>query len=133
MAVTARRAKPLPRIPRGLAPAKAGLLEVGDSVACKHGEPNAAAIRAEVSDGAAARSAKGAENALSCDIGCSTVGTPSASSRSTTSFLAIEELYGDNSRYWVGPVPPRWVPQIDLDRKAFVAQLRPRLWLGSRS
>lgn len=30
------------------------------------------------------------------------------------------EPYGDNSRYWVGPTPRRWVPQIEAVRNAFL-------------
>src|SRR5712691_7070400 len=29
------------------------------------------------------------------------------------------EPWGDNSRYWVGPKPPRWVPQLTTVREAF--------------
>jgi hypothetical protein len=29
------------------------------------------------------------------------------------------EPFGDNTRYWIGPEPPRWVPQIDAVREAF--------------
>ena len=29
------------------------------------------------------------------------------------------EPYGDNSRYWIGPEPPLWVPQISVVREAF--------------
>ena len=43
------------------------------------------------------------------------------------------EPYGDNSRYWVGPkspagTPPKWCPQVDRVREAFV-QARPFLGL----
>jgi hypothetical protein len=31
--------------------------------------------------------------------------------------VIIEEPFGDNSRYWVGPVPPQYVPQIAAVRK----------------
>src|SRR4051812_48504811 len=31
------------------------------------------------------------------------------------------EPFGDNSRYWIGPKPPRWVPQIETIRCAFQA------------
>jgi hypothetical protein len=34
------------------------------------------------------------------------------------SFVA-EEPWGDNSRYWIGPNPPRWVPQAEKVRDAF--------------
>ena len=30
------------------------------------------------------------------------------------------EPFGDNSRYWIGPNPARWVPQIDMVRDSFV-------------
>jgi len=33
------------------------------------------------------------------------------------------ESYGDNSRYWIGPEPVRWIPEIEKLRSAFV-QLR---------
>ena len=26
--------------------------------------------------------------------------------------FSAEEPFGDNSRYWVGPRPPRWVPEV---------------------
>ena len=31
----------------------------------------------------------------------------------------VEEPYGANRRSWVGPRPPRWVPQADKVREAF--------------
>jgi len=31
----------------------------------------------------------------------------------------VEEPFGDNSRYWVGPRPPRWLPQTERVRDAF--------------
>jgi hypothetical protein len=31
----------------------------------------------------------------------------------------VEEPFGDNSRYWVGPRPPRWIPQTERVREAF--------------
>ena len=34
------------------------------------------------------------------------------------SFVA-EEPWGDNSRYWIGPKPTRWVPQAEKVRDAF--------------
>jgi hypothetical protein len=34
------------------------------------------------------------------------------------SFVA-EEPWGDNSRYWIGPKPPRWVPQAAKVRDVF--------------
>ena len=30
-----------------------------------------------------------------------------------------EEPFGDNSRYWVGPCPPRWLPQTEMVHEAF--------------
>jgi len=30
-----------------------------------------------------------------------------------------EEPWGDNSRYWIGPNPPRWLPQTEKVRAAF--------------
>ena len=33
--------------------------------------------------------------------------------------FVIEEPFGDNSRYWVGPVPPEYVPQIAAVRDTF--------------
>lgn len=30
------------------------------------------------------------------------------------------EPFGDNSRYWIGPEPARWTPQIEPVREAFV-------------
>jgi hypothetical protein len=35
-------------------------------------------------------------------------------------FSADEGLWGDDSRYWVGPEPPRWVPQLEAVRQAFL-------------
>ena len=34
--------------------------------------------------------------------------------------FVVEEPFGDNSRYWIGPRPPRWVSQIAAVRQAFV-------------
>lgn len=34
-------------------------------------------------------------------------------------FLAWEP-FGDNSRYWIGPEPARWVSQIAIVREAFL-------------
>ena len=34
--------------------------------------------------------------------------------------FVVEELFGDNSRYWIGPRSPRWIPQIAVVRQAFV-------------
>ena len=31
------------------------------------------------------------------------------------------EPFGDNSRYWIGPVPTRWCPQTEAVRAAFAA------------
>jgi uncharacterized protein (DUF1499 family) len=31
----------------------------------------------------------------------------------------VEEPFGDNSRYWVGPSTPRWLPQTEKVRNAF--------------
>ena len=31
----------------------------------------------------------------------------------------IWEPFGDNSRYWVGPEPPRWCEQVAVVREAF--------------
>ena len=31
----------------------------------------------------------------------------------------VEEPFGDNSRYWIGPVPPRYLPQTAKVRDAF--------------
>jgi hypothetical protein len=33
--------------------------------------------------------------------------------------FVIEEPFGDNSRYWVGPKPPHYVPQIAVVRDVF--------------
>jgi hypothetical protein len=35
-------------------------------------------------------------------------------------FSADEGPWGDSSRYWIGPEPPRSVPQLQLVRRAFV-------------
>jgi len=35
-------------------------------------------------------------------------------------FSADEGPWGDDSRYWVGPEPPRWVPQLHVVRQAFL-------------
>ena len=35
-------------------------------------------------------------------------------------FSADEGPWGDDSRYWVGSKPPRWVPQLEAVRQAFV-------------
>ena len=42
------------------------------------------------------------------------------------------EPYGDNSRYWIGPEPPRWLPQTQSVRDAFelVRTSRVFRWLG---
>lgn len=39
-----------------------------------------------------------------------------------------EEPYGDNSRYWIGPSPPRWVAQVGSVREAFLDRQGPSLW-----
>jgi len=39
--------------------------------------------------------------------------------------FVIEEPFGDNSRYWVGPKPPEFVPQITVVRDFFA---RAGLW-----
>jgi hypothetical protein len=33
--------------------------------------------------------------------------------------FVIEEPYGDNSRYWIGPEPPAWCEEVDVVRRAF--------------
>jgi hypothetical protein len=42
------------------------------------------------------------------------------------------EPYGDNSRFWIGPEPPRWLPQTQAVRDAFEAVPTSRVlrWLG---
>ena len=35
--------------------------------------------------------------------------------------FVVSEPFGDNSRYWVGPKPLRWVPEIDVVRETFAA------------
>jgi len=46
-------------------------------------------------------------------------------------FVACEP-YGDNSRFWIGPEPPRWLPQTESVRDAFEAVRTSRVfrWLG---
>ena len=34
--------------------------------------------------------------------------------------FVIEEPFGDNSRYWVGPEPPSWCEEINVVRNTFV-------------
>jgi hypothetical protein len=34
--------------------------------------------------------------------------------------FVIEEPFGDNSRYWIGPEPPLWCEQVDAVRQAFL-------------
>jgi hypothetical protein len=34
--------------------------------------------------------------------------------------FVIEEPFGDNSRYWIGPEPPVWCEQVDVVRRAFL-------------
>jgi len=41
-------------------------------------------------------------------------------------FVAFEP-FGDNSRYWVGPKPPRWVPEIEAVLNRF---RRARIFCG---
>jgi hypothetical protein len=36
------------------------------------------------------------------------------------------EPFGNNSRYWIGPEPPEWCPQVDTVRNAFL-QFQPLL------
>jgi len=43
--------------------------------------------------------------------------------------FVVEEPFGDNSRYWIGPMPPRYVPQIATVRDAF-ARAGFRGWFG---
>ena len=33
--------------------------------------------------------------------------------------FVLYEPYGDNTRYWIGPKQPRWVPQLSIVREAF--------------
>jgi hypothetical protein len=33
--------------------------------------------------------------------------------------FVAEEPFGDDSRYWIGPEPPRWVAEIEVVRAAF--------------
>ena len=42
------------------------------------------------------------------------------------------EPFGDNSRYWIGPEPTRWLPQTTSVREAFEAFRESRLfrWVG---
>jgi hypothetical protein len=35
--------------------------------------------------------------------------------------FVISEPWGDNSRYWVGPKPPEWCPEVERVRDAFAA------------
>jgi len=35
--------------------------------------------------------------------------------------FVAEEPWGDNSRYWIGPNPPRWLPQTEKVRAAFAS------------
>ena len=41
---------------------------------------------------------------------------------------AAMEPFGDNSRYWVGPDPPRWLPQTQRVRDAFERDKKPWFW-----
>ena len=43
--------------------------------------------------------------------------------------FVVEEPFGDNSRYWIGPRPPRWVPQIAVLRQAFIDEAAPSPWV----
>jgi hypothetical protein len=43
--------------------------------------------------------------------------------------FAIEEPFGDNSRYWIGPEATNWVPQITVVRQAFVDAPDMRPWV----
>jgi hypothetical protein len=35
--------------------------------------------------------------------------------------FVIEEPFGDNSRYWIGPEPPVWCGEVDAVRRAFAS------------
>ena len=39
----------------------------------------------------------------------------------------IEEPFGDNSRFWIGPVPTRHAPQLEIIRQAFI-RAKPLPW-----
>ena len=41
-------------------------------------------------------------------------------SNSSGQRFLVEEPFGDNSRYWIGPEPPVWCEQIDVVRRAFL-------------
>ena len=43
--------------------------------------------------------------------------------------FSAEEPYGDNSRYWIGPVPPIAVPAIKVVRDAFAHYKKPFFWI----
>lgn len=43
--------------------------------------------------------------------------------------FAIAEPFGDNSLYWVGPQPLRWVPEIALVRQAFIDKPGVSTWV----
>jgi hypothetical protein len=43
--------------------------------------------------------------------------------------FVVDEPFGDNSRYWIGPRPPRCVPQIVAVRQAFVEKSVPSPWV----
>jgi hypothetical protein len=45
-----------------------------------------------------------------------------------TTFV-VEEPFGDNSRYWIGSKPPRWVPQIAAVRQAFIDKSTVSFWV----
>lgn len=36
-------------------------------------------------------------------------------------FRALEP-FGDNSRYWIGPEPPKWCKLVELVREAFISR-----------
>lgn len=44
--------------------------------------------------------------------------------------FVVDEPFGDNSRYWIGANPPRWVPELSIVRDAFA---RAGLWGWSRA
>ena len=43
--------------------------------------------------------------------------------------FVVEEPFGDNSRWWIGPRPPRWVPQIATVRQAFIDDRDTPFWV----
>jgi hypothetical protein len=40
----------------------------------------------------------------------------------------ISEDFGDSSRFWIGPDPPRWVPQTERVREAFLSARPSPFW-----